>query len=204
VDHNTPAEKVFDMTVYNPNPTSEIRVYRTDRIGSLYPPDVASSAQTDSDGDLLGDEFEANVLGTDPFSVDSDNDGLADGLGGLVPLAVLPGGIDMNADGFVDGEQDIGTSPTNNDSDGDRVSDGDEIRLYGIDPLISNTGDVSPRGSPDNVIDRDDLVVLSRLINGQLQPTALELILGDMNNDGQLNIVDRRLLKQAILSGANL
>ena len=34
------------------------------------------------------------------------------------------------------GEQDLGTDPTNNDSDGDNISDGDEISLYGINPMV--------------------------------------------------------------------
>jgi len=157
-------------------------------------------SDADSDGDGLNNIYEVTILGTNPESVDSDGDGLADGAGGVVPLAVLPDGVDENVDGFVDGEIDYGTDPADADSDNDGVTDGDEVSLYGIDPTVSNIGDVGPRGSPDNLIDLGDLVVLNRLVIGVIQPTALESLLGDINSDGQLNVPDMLLLQQAILT----
>ena len=171
--------------------------------GYINSPQVISapfSVDLDSDGDRLSDTLETTVLGTNPNNVDSDNDGLVDGSGGVVPLAALPAGIDIDSDGFVDGEQDLGTDPTKSDSDGDGISDGDEIRLYGIDPTLSNLGDIGPRGSPDNVVSLGDLVVLTRLVTGVIQPTAPELILGDINSDAQLNSADILLLQQSILN----
>jgi hypothetical protein len=158
-------------------------------------------SDADSDADGLNNIYEVTVLGTNPESVDSDGDGLADGAGGVVPLAVLPGGVDVNGDGFVDGELDYGTDPADADSDNDGVADGDEVSLYGIDPAVSNVGDVGPRGSPDNLVNLGDLVVLTRLVTEVIQPTALESALGDINSDGQLNVADLMLLQQAILSG---
>lgn len=158
-------------------------------------------SDADSDGDGLNNIYEVTVLETNPESADSDGDGLADGAGGVVPLAALPAGIDENADGFVDGEMDYGTDPADADSDNDGVDDGDEVSLYGIDPTVSNVGDVGPRGSPDNLIELGDLVVLTRLVTGVIQPTALESLLGDINSDGQLNVPDMLLLQQAILTG---
>jgi hypothetical protein len=38
----------------------------------------ADTGTTDSDHDGLSDEFERNVVGTDPFDRDSDDDGLND------------------------------------------------------------------------------------------------------------------------------
>lgn len=160
---------------------------------------IVSPPIIDSDGDGLIDSEEL-ILGTNPNSVDSDGDGLVDGAGGIVLLAALPGGVDVNGDGFVDGEQDLGTDPNDADTDGDGVTDGDEVSLYGIDPNVSNTGDLGPRGTPDGQINSGDLVVLTRLVLGSIQPTALEQILADINNDGTLNIADVLLLQQAILN----
>jgi hypothetical protein len=173
--------------------------------GYINAPQVVTNPFTvsdaDSDGDGLNNIYEVTVLGTNPQSVDSDGDGLADGAGGVVPLAALPGGIDENLDDFVDGEIDYGTDPADADSDNDGVADGDEVSLYGIDPTVSNVGDVGPRGSLDNLIKLGDLVVLTRLVTGVIQPTALESLLGDINSDGQLNVPDILLLQQAILTG---
>jgi len=142
-------------------------------------PDIgAYELRLDSDGDGLSDTIEATI-GTDPNNIDSDNDGLVDGAGGVVPLSVLPGGVDIDADGFVDGEQDLGTDPT-----------------------VSNVGDVGPRGSLDNLLNLGDLVVLTRLVTGAIQPTPLESILGDINSDGQLNVADILLFQQSILNSA--
>jgi hypothetical protein len=134
--------------------------------------------EVDTDGDGLSDTFETTVLGTNPNDVDSDGDGLVDGAGGVIPLAALPGGIDADGDGFVDGEQDLGTDPT-----------------------ASNRGDVAPRGNYDSQINAGDLVVLTGLVTGSIQPTALESALCDINSDGQINVADLLLLVQAVLNG---
>ena len=138
------------------------------------------AVEADSDGDGLSDDYEANVLGTNPFSVDTDGDGLVDGRGGVVPLASFPGVIDANGDGFADGELD-----------------------FGLDPKVSNIGDVAPRGSPDNALDTGDIVVLTRLATGAIVPAELELILGDLNADGQINAADVLLLQRTILFGSS-
>lgn len=43
VTHDSPAEKVFDLVIYNSEPTAQVRSYRSERISSLYPPGVALS-----------------------------------------------------------------------------------------------------------------------------------------------------------------
>ncbi len=135
---------------------------------------VFTPGAVDSDGDGLTDD-EEGVLGTNPDSVDSDDDGLVDGAGGLVLLSFYPGGIDGNGDGFVDGEVDFGT-----------------------DPNASNIGDLAPRGSPDNVINVGDLVILTRFVNGLSQPSAVERQLGDIDRDGDLDIGDLLLLQSVL------
>jgi hypothetical protein len=171
---------------------------------------VVSGADTDGDGmpdatdpdddnDGLTD-LQEQQLTTDPLMIDTDGDGLADGAGGVVSVLDFPTGIDVDGDGFVDGEQDLGTDPTNDDTDGDRVTDGAEIALYGIDPTISNTGDVAPRNSSDDRIDAADAVVLTRLVLGAIQPTTLESVLADINADDQLDIADLLLLQHLLLA----
>ncbi|MFZ0470439.1 MAG: dockerin type I domain-containing protein, partial [Thiogranum sp.] len=186
----TPADRCAKFTA----PTTEDWV--------LHIRKAPTTVEPDSDADGLSDAAEITCFGTNPNGVDSDNDGLADGADGVVSLAALTGGIDSNGDGFVDGEQGLGLDPTNSDSDSDGVSDGDEIVLYGIDPAVSNVGDVGPVQHPDNVINLGDLVVLTRLVTGALQPTPLQSILGDINTDGQLDAGDLLLLQRSILNGA--
>ena len=80
------------------------------------------------------------------------------------------------------------------------ISDGDEVNLYGLDPAISNRGDVAPRGASDNLIGVGDLVVITRLVTGVITPNALESTLADMNDDGQLDAADILMLQQLILA----
>jgi hypothetical protein len=70
-------------------------------------------AQTDSDGDGLGDDAEVSIYGTDPEVFDTDNDGLSDGV-----------------------EVELGTDPLEDDTDGDGFKDSSEY-LAGSDPLLA-------------------------------------------------------------------
>jgi hypothetical protein len=158
-------------------------------------------ADADTDGDGINNIHEVTILGTSPVNVDSDGDGLADGAGGVVPLAALPGGIDLNEDEFVDGEMDLGTDPADADSDDDGITDGDEVSLYGIEPTVSNLGDLAPRNNLDNLVNLGDLLMLTRLVTGSAQPGDLEMILGDINGDDQLDAADILLLQQAVMNG---
>jgi hypothetical protein len=67
----------------------------------------------DRDGDGLPDLAEA-TLGTDPFDLDSDDDGIPDGV------------EDANRNGLVDPDE---TNPAQRDSDGDGLTDGVERGL---------------------------------------------------------------------------
>ena len=131
----------------------------------------------DADGDGITDAQEL-LDGTNPNSVDTDGDGLVDGAGGIVTVASYPAGIDGNGDGFVDGEAD-----------------------YGTDPNASNVGDVAPQGSPDNLVNVGDLLLLTQMVNGVIQPTVVDIALGDIDGDGDLDIADLLVMQQNLLNG---
>jgi len=153
-------------------------------------PNDANPLQENNDGDSQGDvcdpdddndgltDVDEGILGTNPTLVDTDGDGLVDGAGGIVLLTTLPGGIDTDGDGYVEGEQD-----------------------FGSDPLTSNIGDVAPRGTPDNALNAGDLVVLTRLVTGEISdPGNLESALGDINGDTNIDVADLMLLQQLLLT----
>jgi MYXO-CTERM domain-containing protein len=96
----------------------------------------------DTDGDGLTD-YEEVMLGTDPTNPDSDGDGVSDGI--EVRFGLDPNDpdnpsdpslyVDSDNDGLTDAEETgAGTDPNNADSDGDGLSDGQEILVYGSDP----------------------------------------------------------------------
>jgi hypothetical protein len=153
--------------------------------------------------DSLGKPGRANRTVTSYGSGDTDTDGLADNwefssFGSLAQTAVG----DFDSDGLSNlDEFNLGTTPTLPDTDGDGVTDGDEVNVYGIDPTQSNKGDVGPRNAPDGLINAGDLVVMTRLVSGAVQPTVLESALADINDDSQLNAADLLLLQKAVLAG---
>ncbi len=91
----------------------------------------------DSDVDGLPDDFESSV-GTDPNNADTDNDGIGDGweffLGNdpLDPNDPADTGTDRQVDPDQDGltthaEIEMETDPADADTDGDGITDGDEV-----------------------------------------------------------------------------
>ena len=67
-----------------------------------------------------------------------------------------------------------GTSSLLADTDGDGLDDYDEVVTYGTDALASNTPELAPRGSPDNVSNVADCLIQTRLVRGEITPTAAE------------------------------
>lgn len=136
---------------------------------------------------------------------DSDSDGLNDNweflnFGNLNEIA----SGDYDNDGLTNQQEfSQGTIPTNPDTDGDSVTDGDEVNVYGLNPTVSDTGDIGPRNNGNGLINAGDIVIMSQLVNGLLTPTALELILADLNNDTQINVADLLLLQKAVLNGTS-
>lgn len=105
---------------------------------------------TDSDGDGLTDSME-KALGTDPYSLDTDHDGVSDyneaNWLNYNPLlddsdgnGILDKDEDPDNDGLTNGEEDkLGTNPAYYDSDYDWLSDGDETNIYHTNPLLADT-----------------------------------------------------------------
>ncbi|MEA2583080.1 MAG: hypothetical protein QOF33_1165 [Thermomicrobiales bacterium] len=97
---------------------------------------------SDTDGDGLTDSQEAE-LGTDPNNSDSDFDGYTDSEeagAGANPNdpASFPGNtaVDSDSDGLSDDDEaGRGTDPNNPDSDGDGLSDGQEVQGFLTNPL---------------------------------------------------------------------
>jgi len=153
--------------------------------------------------DSLGKSGSTNLTVTSYGSGDTDTDSLADNwefsnFGSLVETAAG----DYESDGLSNlDEFNLGTNPTDPDTDSDGVSDGDEVNVYGLDPTQSNKGDVGPRSAPDGLVNASDLVIMTRLVTGVITATVLESALADINNDSQVNAADLLLLQKAVLAG---
>lgn len=82
----------------------------------------------DSDDDGIPDGIEIYITRTDPQDSDSDNNGIYDG------------DEDIDEDGLSFNEEvDEGTLFFNSDTDDDRLLDGDEVNIYHTDPLEPDT-----------------------------------------------------------------
>lgn len=98
---------------------------------------------SDSDDDGLNDGDEVQIYGTNPLTNDSDSDQLPDKYeieNNFDPLDPSDADADLDEDGLTNIEEYTeGTNPRNSDSDGDSLGDGDELNLYNTNPLDSDT-----------------------------------------------------------------
>ncbi len=132
VTHDEPAEKVFDVRIYNPTEGApRVQVYRADRISSLY----ALTVIIDSDGDGVADSMDAFRLDPDE-SVDTDSDGIGN-----------TADTDDDGDGLSDDSEIQYNFDPLDASDAVMDADGD-----GISNLAEVQAGTDPRNAPDEPI----------------------------------------------------
>ncbi len=117
----------------------------------------------DTDGDGLPDSIE-EYLGSDANNIDTDNDGLNDYYE-IFGTYTDSAKADTDENGVDDGEEDFDedgltnlgeflseTYPYTDDTDGDGLSDGDEVNEHGTDPLVADT-------DSDELCDGDEIIL---------------------------------------------
>jgi hypothetical protein len=104
---------------------------RVDIDGELRPstaPDIGVDQFNDSDGDELADQWELEYTGNQTTLTGRSQDDDGDGLSNEAEYANV-------------------TNPAEDDTDGDSISDGDEVLVHGSNPLNTDTdGDAMPDG----------------------------------------------------------
>jgi len=156
-----------------------------DEIGSLAsrdttPADFLGTDQDsgiDSDSDGMLDRLEAKiglVVGEDDSQLDPDEDGLTN-------VEELDAGTDPNVadtdgDSLSDGDEvnNLGTNPISADSDGDALNDNVELNEIGTDPLLANTDG-----------DRYDDFVESKYGSDPLVPSDADLLVNPLADGGE-------------------
>ena len=172
VDSDSDGDGVSDndeVNIYGTNPDSN----DTDGDGLLDGDEInfydTNATNVDTDGDCLLDSFEVLYYETNASNVDTDGDGRADGIEiysyvfgetnstCLNTPETIEGG--HNANPAMDNTPNDGTDvinaldsnlPVERDSDGDGVSDSDEVNIYGTNPDSNDT-------DGDGLLDGDEI-----------------------------------------------
>lgn len=131
----------------------EILIYLTDPLSSDTDRDLiedgdevyiygSSPIKRDTDDDLLNDYIEIFELGSNPSYYDTDYDGMDDFFEYKNSLKILvdDSGEDPDNDDLTNiGEYHSGTGVYDPDSDSDILTDGEEVNIYGTNPLNADT-----------------------------------------------------------------
>lgn len=144
----------------------------------------------DTDGDGLSDYYEYVILGTSPVLVDTDNNGINDDE------------EDFDSDGLSNIEEyEYETIPWEKDTDEDGIEDGEEIFIYGTDPLIPDTdgdgmldGEEQPLGfdpanpdtDGDGILDGDEVFEQEFVHNVENTECVIKKIIIDTEISGSL------------------
>ena len=131
--------------------------------------------------------------------------------------------IDSDSDGLSNvAEIQLGTDALDPDTDGDTLSDGDEVYTYGTDPLATDTdGDqfndnaevlagtdpTSATSFPgdgdltvDGVVDIRDMLLGLRYLKGLTALTTPQQVHGDVTQDGMVNLGDLVVIQGMVLN----
>ena len=150
----------------------------------------------DTDGDGLSDYEEVYITGTDPLMADSDEDGILDpeedeDEDGLTVMEELAEGTDCededtDGDSLSDGQEVkvLGTNPISADTDEDGLTDDEELRL-GLDPKNPMTDGVTPDGMRTFTQSTDDSVKDAALkaSDNWLMPGITGTVTGDITKN---------------------
>jgi hypothetical protein len=148
------------------------------------------------------DNNEIIVLKLDPLDNDNDNDDIIDTIDSDDDNDGVPDISETNTGIFIS-SSDTGTDPLKADSDDDGFNDGVEVGT-GTDPLDITSypgpdGDLAPYGEPDGALNAADILIATRIVLGEIQPSSHDLAHGDINNDGVISLGDLILIYDAVL-----
>ena len=172
---------------------------------------LRNESDQDLDNDRLSDSEELTVYSSDPYSRDSDLDGLDDGV--EVALGLNPTNADTDGDGIVDGADlapndglialTLSELPTGDVNDDGKLNVADAMLMVrsrvmlpnALDPPLLARGDVAPLGGPDSEVGVGDAVVLLRALrlddlDGDQASDSIEIAAGsspflsDSDGDG--------------------